>query len=118
MLFDGAPAELPTATLLPGAALARHRILGGHLRRWLDDRWTWLRPRTVPMIVAFAGMIAVLGTTKYLSTYACAVPHRSAVLYDEPPAPRVVKARGLGPGHIHIVPVRPGSGDVTITLEP
>ena len=118
MLFDGAPAELPTATLRPGAALARHRILGGHLRRWLDDRWTWLRPRTVPMIVAFAGMIAVLGTTKYLSTYACTAPHRSAVIHEEPPAPRVVKARGVGPGHIHIVPVRPGSGDVTITLEP
>lgn len=122
MLFDGLPAELPTATLLRGTGHPRHRVIGGHLRQWFDGRWAWLRPRTVPMIAAFAGMIAVLGTTKYLSTYACSAPPRSVVIYDDSPAPRaprtlkVVHARS--PGHIHIAPVRPGSHDVTITLEP
>jgi len=121
MLFDGVPAELPIATLLPGRSHARHRVLGGHLRHWLAERWTWLRPRTVPMIVAFAGMLAVLGTTKYLTSYAA--PRHGAMVHDirdGGPQPRMIKARAGSSGHgrIHIVPVRPGSGDVTITLEP
>ncbi len=124
MLFDGLPAELPTATLLPTAAQDRHRALGGRIHQWFDDRWAWIRPRTVPLIAAFAGMIAVLGTTKYLSTYACA-PRRGAVnysvvTYDDVPAPspRVIKVHAAGPGHLRIEPVRPGSRDVTITLDP
>ncbi len=124
MLFDGLPAELPTATLVPNAAHDRHRAIGGRIRQWFDDRWTWVRPRTVPLIAAFAGMIAVLGTTKYLSTYACA-PRRGAVnysvmtsTYDDAPAPHVIKVHAPGPGHLRIEPVRPGSRDVTITLDP
>ena len=119
MLFDGVPAELPTATLLPSSSVARRRAIGGHLRHWLGDRWTWLRPRTVPMIAAFIGMLAVLGSTKYLSTFAMA-PSSRAAAYDSPHAPRWMPARSHAspPGHIHIAPVRPGSHDVTITLEP
>ncbi len=125
MLFDGYPAELPTATLLSDSHEARHRVIGGHLRHWLTDRWVWLRPRTVPMIVAFLGMLAVLGSTKYLSTYACA-PQRSVVINSDAPAPRWLskhakhapRIRGSSPGRIHIVPVQPGSRDVTITIEP
>lgn len=121
MLFDGLPAELPTATLVPTAAHDRHRALGGRIRQWFDDRWAWIRPRTVPLIAAFAGMIAVLGTTKYLSTYACAPRHGAVtygiVTYDDPP-PHAVKPRAGGPGHLRIEPVRPGSADVTITLDP
>jgi hypothetical protein len=123
MLFDGYPAELPIATLLPSAAHARHRVIGGHLRHWLDDRWAWLRPRTVPMIVAFAGMLAVLGSTKYLSSFASAPMHAGALSEGGAPPPRGhacwdAKHRDASPGHIRIVPVRPGSHDVTITLEP
>lgn len=70
MLFDGAQAELPTATLRSSASQARHRVVAGDLHRWLADRWSWLRPRTVPLLVAFAGMFAILGATKYLSTFA------------------------------------------------
>jgi len=70
MLFDGAQAELPTATLRSSASQARHRVVVGDLHRWLADRWRWLRPRTVPLLVAFAGMFAILGATKYLSTFA------------------------------------------------
>jgi hypothetical protein len=125
MLFDGHPAELPTATLLSDSHEARHRVIGGHLKHWLADRWVWLRPRTVPMIVAFLGMLAVLGTTRYLSTYACG-PQRSAVITGDAPAPRWMSTRVVhirtsdpsGPGQIHIVPVQPGSSDVTITIEP
>jgi hypothetical protein len=67
-------------------------------------------------------MIAVLGTTKYLSTYACA-PHRGAasssiVTYDDAPPPHTLKVRTGGPGRLRIEPVRPGSTDVTITLDP
>lgn len=122
MLFDGLPAELPTATLVPTAAHDRQRALGGRIRQWFDDRWTWIRPRTVPLIAAFAGMIAVLGTTKYLSTYACAPPRGVAtsgvVTSDGSPPPHASKVRTGGPGRLRIEPVRPGSADVTITLEP
>jgi len=125
MLFDGFPAELPIATLLPSAAHARHRVIGGHLRHWFDDRWAWLRPRTVPMIVAFAGMLAVLGSTQYLSNFATSPTH-AASLGDgggAATAPRShscwdARHRDASPGHLRIVPVRPGSHDVTITLEP
>ena len=134
MLFDGLPAELPTATLVPTAAHDRHRAIGGRIRQWFDDRWTWIRPRTVPLIAAFAGMIAVLGTTKYLSTYASgprgAVHYRVATYGDAPPRAikggcngsarpaGSVRAGAPGPGHLRIEPVRPGSADVTITLDP
>jgi hypothetical protein len=126
MLFDGLPAELPVATLLPSAAHARHRVIGGHLRHWFDDRWAWLRPRTVPMIAAFAGMLAVLGTTKYLSSYAAPV-HQSAqsAMTDrgaaQPPKTHAcwgTRHRAGSPGVLRIVPVRPGSHDVMITLDP
>lgn len=117
MLFDGLPKELPTATLLPSAAHDRQRAIGGRIRQWFEDRWAWIRPRTVPLIAAFAGMIAVLGTTKYLSTYACA-PYRSAVTYDGAPPTHALEVRAAGLGHLRIMPVRPGSQDVTITLDP
>lgn len=69
MLFDG-PAALPTATLRSRASEARHRVIAADLHGWLANRWCWVRPRTVPLLVAFVGMIAVLGATKYLSVYA------------------------------------------------
>jgi hypothetical protein len=69
MLFDG-PADLPTATLRSRANAARHRVIAADLAGWLATRWRWLRPRTVPLLVAFIGMLAVLGATKYLTAYA------------------------------------------------
>ncbi len=69
MLFDG-PADLPTATLRSRASEARHRVIAADLHGWLAHRWRWVRPRTVPLLVAFVGMLAVLGATKYLSVYA------------------------------------------------
>jgi len=69
MLFDG-PADLPTATLRSRASEARHRVLAADLHGWLASRWRWVRPRTVPLLVAFAWMLAIPGATKYLSVYA------------------------------------------------
>lgn len=68
-LCDG-PADLPTATLWSRASEARHRVLVADLHGWLANRWRWVRPRTVPLLVTFAGMLAILGATKYLSVYA------------------------------------------------
>ena len=67
MLFDQAPLELPVATVLPRPGLPA-AVAG--LRRWLHMRWRWLRPRTVPVLVAFAGMIAVLASARGLSRIA------------------------------------------------
>jgi hypothetical protein len=121
MLFDGPPAELPTATLRSGGSHARHRVISGHLVHWIVSRWAWVRPRTVPMIAAFVGMIAVLGATRYLSAYARGDHCRAAVIYTEKPSARWLlnsqpSTRDVSPDQIRIVPVRPGSHDVTITL--
>jgi hypothetical protein len=62
----GGPVDLPVARLLASGSETRGQLISGHLAYWLRSRWTWLRPRTVPMIVALAGMFAVLGATKYL----------------------------------------------------
>jgi len=59
--WDGEPAPrapLPTATLVRGAGAAQ--TLMGELRGWLAGQAAWLRPRAIPMAVAFAGMLAVL----------------------------------------------------------
>jgi hypothetical protein len=71
MLFDQPPSELPVARLhqrgqLPSLSLA--------LVSWLTARWQWLRPRTVPVIVAFIGMCAVMASAHYLSQLATQMP--------------------------------------------
>jgi hypothetical protein len=65
MLFDRMR-ELPMATVrrAPHGQLA---VLGGDLRRWLDVRWKWLRPRTVPVLVAVASLFAVMESVSYLA---------------------------------------------------
>jgi len=71
MLFDLPPSELPVARVherkkFPSLAIA--------LRAWLAARWTWLRPRTVPVIVAFIGMCAVMTSAHYLTKLATENP--------------------------------------------
>jgi hypothetical protein len=61
VLFDRGY-ELPKATLIAHAPLA-------HLRAWLLDRWTWLAPRMVPVVVAAIGMIFVLISADYLAHF-------------------------------------------------
>jgi hypothetical protein len=65
--YDGAPLPLPAAVLVSTGQLPRHRMLTGALERWLRERWLWLRPRSVPIVIAFAGMLAVLSAVKQLS---------------------------------------------------
>ena len=58
--------ELPTATLRRAPRTGMARAIGG-LSQWLGEQWAWLRPRTVPVLVALVGMFAVLNAVNYLS---------------------------------------------------
>jgi hypothetical protein len=71
MLFDQPPSELPIATVRTRPGVPQ---LLADVRRWLAARWSWLRPRTVPVIVAFIGMCAVLASAHYLSKLAQEAP--------------------------------------------
>lgn len=64
MLFD-APRELPVATVrrAPAPVVAR---LAGAFAAWLEARWHWLRPRSIPVLVAALGMVAVINAVNYL----------------------------------------------------
>jgi hypothetical protein len=73
MIFDLPPAELPVATLVPRESSTRFAF---DLRAWFVARWAWFRPRTVPMIVALAGMLAVIASGNYLRNYAQQTPER------------------------------------------
>ena len=67
MLFDGPRTKLPTATLLASGAQTRRRM---DFARWLSLRWDWVRPRTVPLIAAFLGLLLTLGAVKYTALLA------------------------------------------------
>jgi hypothetical protein len=73
MLFDQPPAELPVATMVPKD---RGTQLAADLRAWFAARWQWFRPRTIPMVVAFVGMLAVIGAATWLRNYARRTPER------------------------------------------
>ena len=64
VIFDQGLTELPTATLVPKQ---RGLALIAGLQRWMIARWTWLSPRTVPVLVATVGMILVLLSADYLA---------------------------------------------------
>jgi hypothetical protein len=90
----GAPAPLPIATLRP-TTQAWHQLAVGDLQRWLGERWLWLRPRSVPILVAFAAMLAMLDAAKHLAIYA----HCDHVVRIEAarPMPRYVGTDDLRP---------------------
>ncbi|MGN6104255.1 MAG: hypothetical protein ACTHU0_04060 [Kofleriaceae bacterium] len=73
MLFDPTPAELPVATLRARGSTTR---IAMELRAWLVARWRWFRPRTIPVLVAVAGLCAVLASSNYLSELATETPER------------------------------------------
>lgn len=64
MLFD-APRELPVATVRRAPTSAAARLAGAFVG-WLEARWAWLRPRSIPVLVAALGMIAVINAVNYL----------------------------------------------------
>jgi hypothetical protein len=68
MLFDGPPSELPIATLRP-TVRGRRRRFAVELERWLAVRRAWLRPRAVPLLVAFASLFATLGSIKAIAIW-------------------------------------------------
>jgi hypothetical protein len=72
MLFDR-PAELPVATLRSRSWSA----VGARLHGSVVARWRWFRPRTLPVVVALAGMVALLESANYLSNLARHTPERA-----------------------------------------
>jgi len=145
--FEVCPAELPTATLWSGRLQPRRRVLAAHLQHWLAAHWAWLRPRWLPLIAAFAGMLAVVGATRYLSEYARGGERRTDVIYLEnrldnrlenrpatelvigerlahaPPTTPAAPGNAAGPtrplhGLSHVAPLVPRSQPATITLDP
>jgi len=64
VLFDGPCIKLPVATLLASGSQTRRRM---DLDRWLSLRWDWVRPRAVPLLAAFVGLLLSLGAVKYTS---------------------------------------------------
>ncbi|HEU0032234.1 MAG TPA: hypothetical protein VFQ53_16480 [Kofleriaceae bacterium] len=129
MLFDTHRSELPVATV-------RSRqwsiAIAGDLQRWLIARWRWLHPRVVPVVVALAGMVALLGAADYLTALARETPERlpSAQLVNDDadvttqPAGRP-DDDSLRPGTIielssgayYVVPSEPAAG-TAVTLVP
>jgi len=93
MLWDQAR-ELPTATVLRAPRTGMARALGG-LSQWMRERWSWLRPRTLPAIVALVGMFAVLNAVNYLAR-----PPAVAIDQTAPPNTDVQPAYGF---HVTLV---------------
>ncbi|MFT3691652.1 MAG: hypothetical protein QM831_00840 [Kofleriaceae bacterium] len=75
MIFHYGPAEFPTATLVPNDARSKASAGMTGFGRWLLGGWSWFRPRTVPVLVAALGLLAVLASADYLRHVKTAPPH-------------------------------------------
>ncbi|MEO8842553.1 MAG: hypothetical protein ABI591_15700 [Kofleriaceae bacterium] len=75
MIFHTGPAEFPVATLVPHDSASFARVAAADLGRWFAAKWAWLRPRTVPVLVAALGFVAVLASANYLRHVKAAPPH-------------------------------------------
>jgi hypothetical protein len=67
IVFDHGPKEFPVATLLVREPRARALVMAGDLRRWISARWSWLRPRSLPVLVATVGTLAVMLSADFLA---------------------------------------------------
>jgi hypothetical protein len=85
-------------------------------------RLAWLRPRAVPLVVAFAGMLATLGAVKYATLWARSERMTLEVhtrISDTPP--RQANARDRARRHPTEIVVRPiGIRDhyLVLTIDP
>ena len=75
LIFQAGPFEFPTATLVPHDGGAHAQAIAGEFLRWLAMKWSWLRPRAVPVMVAALGLLAVLESADYLRHVKAAPPH-------------------------------------------
>ena len=102
MLFDQPPSELPVARLHQRGRLPS---ISHALVEWLAARWQWLRPRTVPVIVAFIGMCAVMASAHYLSKLATQTPPPERLHIQV--APNVAEAQPPLPPPSHYLVIDP-----------
>lgn len=79
VIFQSGPVEFPVATLRPHDPGSHVRALSGELARWLTAKWAWLRPRTVPVMVAALGLLAVLESADYLRHVKAAPLHYAQI---------------------------------------
>jgi hypothetical protein len=93
MIFDQPPAELPVATLRPRETGAQLLL---DVRGWLVSKWRWLRPRSIPVAVAFAGMLGVLASASYLRELA----HQPPPPGEQLPAPVLAASPGDEPARL------------------
>ncbi len=75
VIFHTGPAEFPVATIVPHDGASFARVASADLGRWFTAKWTWFRPRTVPVLVAALGFVAVLASADYLRHVKTAPPH-------------------------------------------
>ncbi len=67
VIFDRPPTVFPVATIIPHDARAHSLALLGGLRGWLAARWSWLRPRMVPVLASAIGTSLVIASANYLT---------------------------------------------------
>jgi hypothetical protein len=122
MLFDGPPAELPIATLMPTSLPAQGRLLLGNLDRWFARRWAWIAPRALPLVFAVIGLFAILTAVKYAGQWARAdrmslgVHTRSS---SAPPHLHSMEIRGhRQPTEILVRPLGIHDRYVVLTIDP
>ena len=65
VLFDP-PRELPTATVVVEPRTLSELVIKG-IAVWFRDRWSWTRPRMIPLTVALAGLLGVVRAVDYLT---------------------------------------------------
>lgn len=75
VIFQTGPTEFPVATVVPHDGVSVARVVAADLARWFLARWSWFRPRTVPVLVAALGFLAVLASADYLRHVKTAPPH-------------------------------------------
>jgi hypothetical protein len=82
MLFDRM-GELPVATVRRTSRTKVELVAEG-LAQWFVARWKWLRPRTIPVTVAFLGMLAVIQSANYLANPPAARMASASVRIEAP----------------------------------